>query len=447
MTVTTKGKKYYEYALIVMAAIGLVTMGLMFTYMDVTSIQGWAFEFWDCIFSGRITRLHTVIGENWRQVPHVSCGGNFLWLFPIAVWNLPLWVLNEICFHFVELPQWMTVWTKFLYVAAVILMAKEITRIVDAEKQEKNEIILFCVGSFEIILSTMYAGQDEILYLSIFMIAMRCYREQKYKRFLVLGILAATMCPIMLIPLLVLVLDIRKIWLSIIILFATGIIGTIYQFIVKNDEWFWQYHASALVMIDDMVGQNTYGAPLGDIAPFYLVIILICYVSLFVPTFDLDRQKDKIQLACISMLAISFLTTQVFYRWLLYVPFAIILIYLRGNAHIQGVVFCIISYTRAYWILRQTYIMDSSFESRLLNKEKGVWLYAELINRIESLKYAEKMVIPTMYAMVVVFLYNCFKMNLIWEKDCRELKILSFIAKTVYALIPIGVLIVFWNVS
>lgn len=439
----TKKTNYAYYVLIGIAIGSMVLYSVVFMYMDALSIQGWTFEFWDAVFRGRLFELHTVFAENYRQLKHVSCGGNFLWLIPIAVWNLPLWIINAIGPQYSVLPQWMSLWTRLLYFIAVLVMARAITKIVDAENEAKLNILLLCIGSFEVVISTMYAGQDEIIYLAVFMLALQKYKEERYKQFFVYGVISAVMCPVMLLPLLYMTLDITKLWISILCVIVSAVPGVVYQAIVKNDEWYWFYHSSGFVMLDDMIGKNAFITPLGSVPLFLLFAMLIAYKTLFIPTMDTKLTTEKIYIIAVGMLAFSFFTDQAFYRWVIYVPFAVTMIYLGGTNRINRILFYLLACARAYWLLGRYYVLNSDFCSEWIHKEKGVFLYGRIYENIESLKYVEKVIVPMMYALVLLLVYKGRDK----EKETLSIIVIDRIMMVVYALVPLVILAVFWTVS
>lgn len=65
---------------------------ITFEYWDLDSMTAWTMNFWDLFFEGRLNEFYEYTALNAHGAQHYNCEGNFLWLLPWCLWNLPLWL-------------------------------------------------------------------------------------------------------------------------------------------------------------------------------------------------------------------------------------------------------------------------------------------------------------------------------------------------------------------
>jgi hypothetical protein len=387
--------------------LALVLAMCIFSYMDGHSLLCWSFEFWDALFSGRIAELHTVLVENVRGATHVSCGGNFIWILPLAVWNFPLWLLNELCIEYVVLPAWMTIWTKILYLVMIFCMGKAIKEILQTENGKWTALVLL-LGSPEILISSMYSGQEEIIYVALFIIGLKYYTQGKNKYFWICTILSAIMCPIMLMPLMILILDYKKPLKVIMGAVAALVPSFLYGRLYGGDEWYSYYQLPFVVWIKEMLNRPNLESPFGPVPIFVIMVFLLLWKA-----FTINQEENEInkrlQLCALSMIALSFFTEQSFYRFFLYVPFLIIFILANHETNDTNVIaFVILNLCRLYVVLKQPYVLETASSMPWVKKSANVQLITFLSNRIESLAQIEYIVNGVLYASLFLLIYNVF---------------------------------------
>ena len=132
-----------------------------------------------------------------------------MWLVPWAIWNLPIWIYNKITGTIKVTGFLSLMWSKLFLMVLTFVTIWYICRIVEeitADRSNNKLICLLILASPEMLISTCYAGQDEIMYIALFCMSLFYFLKEKWKLFYLCSVLAISFNPMMLIPFLVLLL-------------------------------------------------------------------------------------------------------------------------------------------------------------------------------------------------------------------------------------------------
>lgn len=265
------------------------------------------------------------------------------------------------------------------------------------DKERAVCAVILMILSPEILMSTGYAGQDEIVYICFFILALYCYFMGYWKRCYLLMLCSVTCCPIMLIPVLVLLFlkekNLYKLALEGILLVIPLVLfeilyrnDSIYQ-VVKEDNGFAGIIESMLLTSKVTFGSNT--VSLGGM--LLCVIYFICYM---IRQEENDEYKKKvIYLLAIVFGAVSFLMSNRFYRLFLYVPFLVMLIMISAqDLRMNLLLFTVVTYGRTYYSLRAEYPQNMN----TLYVMKNSWI-TKLCNLVGSDTYEEHICLWTRF--------------------------------------------------
>jgi hypothetical protein len=302
----------------------------MFSFDDGISIQTWSFDFWDCVFSGKLNQFYTYLYENVRGARHISCGGSFFWLIPIAIWNLPLWIANKLIWGYMVLPELFGLWTKFFFLACMIALCSVIARIIEAGTEDKLDVMQFLIASPAITISSFYAGQDEVVYELFFFISLLLLKEKKYKKAYAFGLISVLMCPVLTPAFLLCLIAIEKnLWRVMLNLIPYFLVSALYQLFFRADEMLNYVNVSATGWIQIMFRYWMIQTPMGDLPIWALVYTILCWY-VYKKCFLLSEEnKNYIILlvsVSVSVITLIFMSNQVFYRQMLWVPFVLLLV-------------------------------------------------------------------------------------------------------------------------
>lgn len=149
--------KYNSYIFLIFVAVftGLLML-ITFEYEDVDSLTAWSLNFWDLFFKGRLDEFYVYTAQNIRGAMHENCGGNYLWILPLCVWNLPLWVIHTVSWTLLATDFLSICWTKlFLYLLHIVTacVSGKICAMMTSDRNKIVLTILLVFASPEILLS------------------------------------------------------------------------------------------------------------------------------------------------------------------------------------------------------------------------------------------------------------------------------------------------------
>lgn len=320
-----------------------ITM-LLFEYVDCRSITVWSYNILDLFFSGNLIDFYEYSFENIRGAAHVVCAGNFLPFIPLAIWNLPAWLINNL-FEKNELGIFALFWTKTFWLVLlfnIVYVMKKICGLLTENKEGARYISLLMFGSCEVVLSIAYAGQDEVLYLLIFLWGLYNYLLEKKFQFYVLSIMSVSFCPIMLLPYFLLVIASDKNILSIcskliIAFLPTVFFNTFYMNSIRfrykisaGDNYLWWFF-----------GQSTLNTGWGLVS-IVAVFVCILFMHVYFNKPMLDSRKSKCSIVfylAILMTTLSFLGWDQYYRAFLWLPFLLLCVVKEKSVNFKTTMF------------------------------------------------------------------------------------------------------------
>lgn len=240
-------------------------------------------------------------------------------------------------------------------IVIIIYVSKIANSIVTLAKEEKKIIAILFAISPEVLMSTMYAGQDEVMYLALYVIALYYFLEEKIIRAYICAAISAVFCPQMLIPFLALLMIREKSVVKI----GSVVIGTMiplfmFEFVYRNNQIYIDNKLNLLDMIQDMLGKTSDLFSNASILGIIIVVILfICYVNEFI--WDEEGKRNIIYINTLIFCAINVYASDHFYRLFTYVPFLILIIVLnKNNKRMNMFLLLCLTYARTYIACKTT---------------------------------------------------------------------------------------------
>lgn len=314
-------------------------MLITFEYEDVDSLTAWSLNFWDLFFKGRLDEFYVYTAQNIRGAMHENCGGNYLWILPLCVWNLPLWVIHTVSGTLLATEFLSICWTKlFLYLLHIVTacVSGKICAMMTSDRNKIMLTILLVLASPEILLSVSYTGQDEIVYICFFVISFYCFLKGFWKRCYSGMVCCVTLCPIMILPVLA-VLLIKEKRISRLLLYISGTIVPLLAFgVLYRKDLIYQEvkHTNDFVhLIQEMLHGSTIATNWGEFSIAGMILCLVyfyCYFEKWSQEKEEYHKKITYVVALIFVI-ISFGMVTDFYRMFLYVPFLVIVLMISGQ--------------------------------------------------------------------------------------------------------------------
>lgn len=397
-----QGKEIQRLYLVLLGVAFLTgfLMLITFSYTDTCSLTAWSLNFWDVLFQGRLDEFYQYTALNLRESVHENCGGNYLWLLPLCVWNFPLWVVSSVT-GVMSVRYFFTLcWSKLFFMVMLYITAYFFARICYMLEKDKNKAVLSFVlilVSPEALMSVGYAGQDEIVYVGIFVMALYCFFKGYRKRCYWLMVCCVTLCPIMLVPVLALLLLQEKNLYKLALKGAIMVVPLmLFEMAYKNDAIYQEVKQtnSFARTLDGMLLTSavTMSNIVVSIAGIMLcAIFFVCYITK--EEEDDNYRRKVIYILSLVFAIICFLMLPAgFYRQFLYAPFLILMIMVSTqDMRMNLLLFTAVTYGRTYTILRAeypqnmntSYIIQNSWITRLCDLV-GSDIYKESSDRYKE---------------------------------------------------------------
>lgn len=141
-----------------------------FTYVDLKSLTIWSTNVWDVLFYGRFQDFYAYSALNLHDVPHQFMGGDMIAILPWAVWNFPIWAIQN--FFHIEIIKspWLMLWSKLFLVAAYAVLMRYVYKLalLIVGKENKNKAmttVFLSASSLYFFTGIGYGGQNDIIFL------------------------------------------------------------------------------------------------------------------------------------------------------------------------------------------------------------------------------------------------------------------------------------------
>lgn len=346
---------YLKISIVILIVLYLV-ISVLFRYEDTVSYTVWSVNFWDLLFQGRLGEYYTYSYENLRQAPHGLFCGSYLTVFPWILWNFPLWLTHPlsknvrvdsiVCIFYSKLLLLLCVMGTAFYVYRIV-------KVVFRKNEEKAWLAsILSVGGYEIVNSTAYAGQDEVVYLFFIVAAVYFLLVGKKRMWILFSCMSVTVCPIMLIPFLTAYLIYEKNIFK--LLSGTGKIlipSILFELAYHNDEIYQDSKGvNSTSIFEGMMNGDLIGTALGTVSMVGVSIILLFFVCYIIHKEGQDKNVLLIYMLAVSFFVICFMSPlNVFYRFGIYSPFwAVLIVLYEDRLNINFFLMSIVSYGRAF---------------------------------------------------------------------------------------------------
>lgn len=436
--------------------VAIVTGLLMiitFEYEDVDSLTAWSLNFWDLFFKGKLDEFYVYTAQNVHGAVHRNCGGNYLWLLPLCIWNFPLWVIHTLSGTLQAANFFSICWTKLFWFLLQIMTAYfsgKICAILTSDENRTMWTVLLVMASPEILLSVGYTGQDEIAYVSLFVIAFYYFLKGCWKRCYLFMVCCVTLCPIMILPALVLLL-VREKRIIRVLFYVSGTVMPLLVFeIVYRKDLIYQEvkHINDFVqMVQEMLQGSVFATSWGEFSTAGFLLCIVYFYCYFgkLPSEREEYNKVIVYVIALVFAIISFAMVNDYYRMFLYVPFLAVMLMTSGqDIGTNLFLFTGLTYGRAFQAvgnnypkcLNSVYIMKQSWITALcdyMGKDKyragaddSVCLWSYMI-RLGNVLEPLCLVIATCVtgAVVILFVINRYHYTKQYESKVHKDMVLA----------------------
>lgn len=396
----------------------LLFMMFFFNYEDTSTFLIWSVEWLDCLFGKTDMSFvdYTALNLHGGVFP-TGCDHSILQILPSSIWNIPVWVIYRLKDKVIIDDLFGRIWFKTGLVICVVFLAREVASIVKIINKEADHILAYPLvfASVDILISTMFAGQDEILYLLTLIISLRMLLLDRKKAFLLFATITVSLYPVMLIPLLAMLVYKEKRVGVILLMTVTTCVPTMVVSVLEKRI---PLISRALFIEDDFMrglyGSGiTFNQSLGSVPVVVVVIVILLFYSFVKKNDDYQMIWTLSALTFAITLLSSDSKLDYFYRSILYVPFCIILLLIsKQNISTNALLLAIYSLIRT-WISMCIYKSALSTASLAFGNELTDRMFNNYGYVYVADYYAQKMpvlknmglIVAVCIAIACVFLY------------------------------------------
>ena len=314
-------KKYILPTLI--SAITFMLAELIYYYTDLKSLTVWTLNIWDTLANSHNLRdFYSFSSLNLQNLDHAMVGSDILIYIPWAIWNLPIWILQHFAGMAVVTHPAMLLWSK-LFLAVVFCLCffpvKRIIKHIDNSKDNIIRMFFLSATSFFTITSLAYIGQNDVVVIFSFLMAISALLDSHTKSFMSWAALSIAFKPFFIFAYVGLVLLTDKNLLRIVGKIALGFSVFIIQKIpfigapmYKESLSYGPTSGSLKLLLDSTLDLPPYGASL-----FFLGLI-----TLYAYAYFCDKELKPVDIIYMSVAPMIILF--LFSRYEVYRPFYLV---------------------------------------------------------------------------------------------------------------------------
>ncbi len=386
-------KKYhspdiYAWEWAAVGAVVLLTM-MSFVYIDTKSLTVWSANLWEVISQGKLLHFYEYTAENIYDLRHQYMGCDIFAILPLAIWNLPIWIIQHTSGTPIVSSPGMLLWSKIgleVCTIATAHLAYKMTMLITKDKARSMWAAMLTVGSSVCIIGVGVAGQTDIFVVLYAAFSVYFMMKGDKKLMLLFAALSIAVKPFFIFALLPLVLLTQKnifkaaleCALSLTLMGVFRVIGGLFPLYKESMS------QGPSVKILFNLTDTGFEAPYGKSSFFLIGLLILCFVAYFTePESDEERNRYYIYIATAVFLIMNAFGKTEFYRAIVIMPyFSVLLVsntkYFRFNLFLSFVFQ--FSYTFAlscasHFALSSEYTTDSIFSKVFAPHEEFSQVY------------------------------------------------------------------------
>lgn len=319
------------YVSIALIAVSYFFVLALFRYEDTVSFTAWCATFWDSLFSGNLGQYFTYAQNNYRGAIHNASYVPWVTFIPWIIWNFPVYLFNPLSKNADVGGMKCIIWSKLFLIVCLIILCIYVFKLLMNITKDNFEFslagVLLVASSLEILSAVAYSGQDEIVYITTFTIALHQFIKGKKRSGLAFSVLTVTINPLMIIPFLVMILLLEKrIWAILLNAALCLLPGMLFEVVYRNDLAYQQEKtANTKMVFQSMMNKGTIDTTIGPTSIAVVLLIILLFVAYFKKVDDGNRAETLVYYCSIAFFSLCFLTYAIWYRYFLYVPFFVLM--------------------------------------------------------------------------------------------------------------------------
>lgn len=312
-------------------------MLISFYYIDTKTLTAWSMNLLDAFTEGKIKDFYLMCYINEYGAHSTACYGPFYQLIPLAIWNIPIWLIEKFTNISVIDNAWTMIWSKGFWIIIEVIVLRYTYKITYFLTKDQNKSLwaVYITASFSFVLiAVFYSGQSDILVLALGTIAIYNLILRKEKWFLIWSILAVSVKPFFIFPFVIIVLFTEKHIIKILVKIAISYVPTfVFQILFADAPMFKESYELATASENmDMLTRTSFGNVLMTKGSwFFLLYIILCVIAYIKNENTMLREKYIVFFTAASNLLILGFTSIQHYRPVYIAPFLFILFMLNSE--------------------------------------------------------------------------------------------------------------------
>lgn len=390
-------ERIYKWEWIVVGLLGAAAL-CCFCYDDLMARTFWTNKLTEALFGGNIGQLYEMTYAPQISGMTIRLSGNPWGLLPWAIWNLPAWAIMKLTggsFMPGELGTALyLIWSCLYLVVCTVLsgvMVRKITTDLTGEKSRGTLAFFLLVSSILTFVAVGYAGQDDVVLVLVFLLALRRFIKGDKKGFLLLSMLSIYLKPFMLLCFFVVLLlkekNILKILLKTAGVYLPGFLCTWVMTALESAAEGSAYVANMTMRRMSVQlfssGISTSGASVT--ASFFAIILVAACVYSYMKKVRDEKElaETAVYLCAVVMAAFVMFAGDQYYRWFMMVPFLIIIIMKKKELlKINILLDTIAGAALMFWMM----IKEGLYTYFQLDRVVGRSLFGAILNQGESMR-------------------------------------------------------------
>ena len=434
--------------MIAIATAFLISL-LTFDYIDGITETCWTLTIWDALFDGRLLDYSAVTYENARGAPHIGDVGGFMSLLPWAIWNFPLWLAYPTPESGnIDTPACM-IWSKlFLIVCLVVAcyLIKKLSFRITTDRVASDYSFILSLSAGTAIISTGYAGQNEIIYVVTFLASILCYLQEHKLTSAALMVYSLGCYPLLVIPLMLLLFVNNYGLIKTIIIAVIELVLGMMLFSIGSSSTSSSY-GSVSEYLDKLFFSTPIALDAGTISLFMVSLVLILfYCVIRIKDYNVDSAIVCVTIFFTTMMMFCWM---MFYRYYVCIPAIVISLMLlyKTNKNLFKIgllLFTLINYLSCLVACRNIYVWDYlSFQGLLSNyltynyPDNFLWLLFG-----DNAVICMDLIYSALVATCVFYLY----ILIMKPTDCKEIEINEKLLVMVNAMCPLVLIALYFIV-
>lgn len=303
----------------------LIFVMLVTNYQDLDTLTTWSLNLLDVISEGNIRNFYDYTALNLYEINHVMHGGEIAGIIPWAVWNIPIWVLRRFFDVNILDSALCILWSQCFLILVLLITAYytyKLGMMMTGSKNKSKLAAFLTISSIYAITGTAYAGQNDILWVCLSVMAIYYLLNGKNSYFYILSACSIAIKPFFLFCYIAIILLFEKNIYKIVYKVFFSITGILFfKLLFLNAPMYQESLSSGTSM---QIAENLFaaGIPMGaGAASIFTLNLIIIYLICYVWKKENAGHYELFYICSIIYLNLLLFSSFEYYRFIILIPF------------------------------------------------------------------------------------------------------------------------------